>query len=63
MYINYNNVFYLTGGSLEPAVTSLDTLKACCEFLWNSAGLMFSSFSSSLLLPLSGNLMGGEPGG
>ena len=53
---------YLAGGSLEPAVTSLDTLKACCEFLWNSAGLMLVSFSSSLFLPLAGNRMGGEPG-
>ncbi|XP_068693789.1 ankyrin repeat domain-containing protein 27-like [Montipora foliosa] len=26
------------GGSLEPAVKSLDTLQACCAFLWNNAG-------------------------
>ncbi|KAJ7374566.1 Ankyrin repeat domain-containing protein 27 [Desmophyllum pertusum] len=26
------------GGSLEPAVTSLESLQACCDFLWNSAG-------------------------
>ncbi|XP_073234224.1 ankyrin repeat domain-containing protein 27-like isoform X1 [Porites lutea] len=26
------------GGSLEPAVTSLETLQACCNFLWNNSG-------------------------
>ncbi|XP_078364942.1 ankyrin repeat domain-containing protein 27-like isoform X2 [Oculina patagonica] len=26
------------GESLEPAVTSLESLQACCDFLWNSAG-------------------------
>ncbi|CAH3015022.1 unnamed protein product [Porites evermanni] len=27
------------GGSLEPAVTSLETLQACCNFLWNNSGI------------------------
>lgn len=26
------------GGSLEPNITSLESLQACCEFLWSSAG-------------------------
>ena len=29
----------LSGGSLEPAVTSLETLQACCNFLWNNSGM------------------------
>ena len=33
--------FPITGGSLEPKVTSLESLQACCEFLWSSAGLLF----------------------
>ena len=33
--------FPITGGSLEPKVTSLESLQACCEFLWSSAGLPF----------------------
>ena len=33
-------IFYsLSGGSLEPAVTSLETLQACCNFLWNNSGM------------------------
>ena len=28
-----------TGGSLEPAVASLESLQGCYDFLWNSAGL------------------------
>lgn len=31
---------YVPGGSLEPAVTSLESLQGCYDFLWNSAGLM-----------------------
>lgn len=30
----------IPGGSLEPAVTSLESLQGCYDFLWNSAGLM-----------------------
>lgn len=33
--------FPITGGSLELKVTSLESLQACCEFLWSSAGLLF----------------------
>ena len=33
--------FPITGGSPEPKVTSLESLQACCEFLWSSAGLFF----------------------
>ena len=32
-------LFCFTGGSLEPAVTSLESLQGCYDFLWNSAGL------------------------
>ena len=32
-------LYSLSGGSLEPAVTSLETLQACCNFLWNNSGM------------------------
>ena len=38
-------IFYsLSGGSLEPAVTSLETLQACCNFLWNNSGMSIISY-------------------
>ena len=38
MYLALSCCF--TGGSLEPVVTSLESLQGCYDFLWNSAGLL-----------------------
>ena len=46
-------LYSLSGGSLEPAVTSLETLQACCNFLWNNSGMsIIMLFFLSILLVL-----------
>ena len=45
-------LYSLSGGSLEPAVTSLETLQACCNFLWNNSGMSIISYSILLVLCL-----------
>ena len=48
-------LYSLSGGSLEPAVTSLETLQACCNFLWNNSGM------SIMLLIFSFHFIGTVP--
>ena len=42
VYVTYVFVYMYIGVSAEPVVTSLETLRACSEFLWSSAGEMTS---------------------
>ena len=43
-------LYSLSGGSLEPAVTSLETLQACCNFLWNNSGMSIIGYFILLVL-------------